>query len=199
MKRPVPTAATGASTNIATLPHLLNRLAGTKFNVILGYTSSSMRVALESGEVESICGLAYSVWIVSNPDWFAQKRLNVLAQFGLKKIKELPDAPLAVDFVKNAKDKEVFALIDIVQRMGQPYVAPPDVPKERLEALRKAFDQTMEDPEFLEDSARMHQGVDPLTGGEMEQLIAGAFALPSDVIARYAELMSSVPAQAKKN
>ncbi len=199
MKREVPTAATGNSTNIATLPNLLNRLTGTKFKIILGYTGTSMRVALENGEAESICGLAYSVWIVSNPDWFAKKKLNVVAQFGLEKIKELPDVPLAVDFVKSPKDKEVFTLVDIVQRMGQPYVAPPGVPADRLDALRKAFDQTMTDPDFLADSARMNQAVDPLTGAEMERLIAKSYALPADVVARYTELMSDVPAEQKKN
>ena len=199
MKREVMAAATGSSTNIATMPNLLNRLTGTKFKIILGYSSTSMRIALENGEAESICGLAYSVWIVSNPDWFSKRKLNVLAQFGLEKIKELPDVPLAVDFVASPQDKAVFTLIDVVQRMGQPYVAPPGIREDRLEALRNAFDQTMTDPEFLEESTRMNQAVDPLKGSEMEQLISGAYTLPVSVAARYAELMSEVPAPEKKN
>ena len=136
--------------------------------------------------------------MASNPDWFANHKLNVLTQFGLKKIPQLPDVPLAVDSVKDPKDKLVFNLLDVVQKMGQPYVAPPGVPEDRLAALRKAFDDTVKDPEFLAESVKLRQEVDVMTGEEMEASIKGAYGLPKEVIARYAELTLNVRGEEKK-
>src|SRR5207248_4388341 len=114
-KRDVPVAATGVSAGPGIYPKILNALFGTKFKIISGYDTGGMRLAMEKGEVEGICGLAWQTWKLTSPDWIAAKKLNVITQLGLEKNSELPDTPLAVDLLKNADDKKVLELITFPQ------------------------------------------------------------------------------------
>jgi tripartite-type tricarboxylate transporter receptor subunit TctC len=127
------------------LPNILNQLIGTKFKVI---TAANLRVALEGGTVEGICGMSYSTVTASAPEWISGNKLNFLAQTGLEKTPALPDVPMVKDFAQNNADRAVFQLLDYREIMGRPYVAPGGVPHDRLVALRQAFEQTMSDPDF---------------------------------------------------
>jgi hypothetical protein len=68
--------------------------------------------------------------------------------------------------------------------MGRPYIGPPDVPKDRLEAMRRAFDATMKDPAYLAEAAGQKMVVDPMTGEEMQALIKEFYKSPPDLINR---------------
>ena len=195
--REVTASATGADGNPAILPNILNRLIGTKFKIITGYNTAGSHLALERGEVESICGLAYSTLLASQPAWFADKRLNFLTQFGLRKNPELPDVPMVLDSITDPKDRKVFDLLGVMQDMGRPYVAPPGIPEDRLAALRAAFDATVKDPDFLAESKKLLQEVNVMSGAEMERSIKAVYALPKEIIDRYAELISNVQFQEK--
>lgn len=184
-------SATGATGNSATLPRLLNALIGTKFKVILGYGTSEQRLALERGEVNGVCGLSYTTLIASNPDWILNKKVNILLQTGDKPHPAMADVPLAVNLVKNDADRGILRLYALPGEMGRPYAAPPDVPKERVEALRRAFDATMKDQAFLADAEKTHLEIDPLTGEEMNKLLKEAYAAPSASIKRMSEIMGA--------
>src|SRR5262249_57403915 len=80
--REVTVASTGATGNSAPLPKILNTVLGTKFKLIIGYSTTEARLAVERGEVDGICGLSYSTLKASNPDWIVNKRINVLLQTG---------------------------------------------------------------------------------------------------------------------
>jgi tripartite-type tricarboxylate transporter receptor subunit TctC len=190
--REVTASATGADGNPAILPNILNHLIGTKFKIISGYNTAGSHLALERGEVESICGLAYSTLLAAQPAWFSEHKLNFLTQFGLRKNPDLPDVPMVADQIKNPADHQIFDLLAVMQDMGRPYVAPPGVPEDRLAALRKGFDAVMKDPEFLDESKKALQEVNPMTGADMEASIKAAYALPKSVIDRYGELIASV-------
>ena len=67
---------------------------------------------------------------------------------------------------------------------GRPYFVPPDVPAERVQALRRAFDATMKDPAFVADAAKLQLQVDPMTGEEVQTLVAQLAETPPAVVAR---------------
>ena len=188
--REITVSSTGATGFSATMGLVLNALVGTKIKVVLGYATNEMRLAVERGESEGICGLSWSTLKASNPDWIQNNRLNVLVQTGSKPHFELPNVPLLVDLVKSDSDKRVVELISFSEDMGRPYVMPPGTPKEMALAMRRGFDATMKDPAFLEDARKAMQEVDPLTGEEMEASMRRNYAAPKDLIRRAVELLT---------
>lgn len=183
----ITTSATGRTGNSATMPLILNQLLGTKFKVIMGYSTTGSRLALERGEVDAICGLGISTLRASNPEWFLNKKINIAAQMGLKRHPELPDTPSVIELV-TGKERDIIEFQSILQEMGRPYLAPPELPPERLAALRKAFDATMKDADFLKEMDKLKLEVGPLSGGEMDKLIARLYAFPPELVRAVAEI-----------
>ena len=186
----VAVSASGAGGNSSIMPKILNQFLGTKFKVIGGYTEGSgTTLALERGEVDGVCGLSYSTLKTMHPDWFRDKKVNILVQIGLEKQRDLPDVPNALDLVANPEDKQVLSLILARQEMGRPFAMPPGVPAERVAILRQAFETTLKDPAFIADAARLQMEIDPLTGGEIEALLKTAYATPRPIVQRAAQLV----------
>ncbi|MGE0653383.1 MAG: Bug family tripartite tricarboxylate transporter substrate binding protein [Alphaproteobacteria bacterium] len=181
-------SATGRTGNSTTLPLILNQLMGTKFKVIMGYSTSGSRLALERGEVDGICGLGLSTLRASNPDWFLKKKINVIAQIGLTSLPELKGVTNPIDLV-GPKEREVLEFNAILQEMGRPYVAPPEVPADRLAALRAAFDATMADKAFAAELDKLQLELSPLTGAEMEKWLGKLYAYSPEVVARVGEIL----------
>jgi tripartite-type tricarboxylate transporter receptor subunit TctC len=189
-EREVIVAGAGATSNSVIMPRVLNALVGTRFKVVPGYDpGSGMTLALESGETEGVCGLSWSTIKAARPHWIADHKLNVLVQLGLMKLVELPQVPSALDLVRDPVKKQVLELILIRQESGRPIAAPPGVPAERLAALRRAFDETMTDPEFLADAAKAQLEIEPLNAREMAMLLAGAYATPREIVRQAAQLI----------
>lgn len=184
--REVTVGATSPLSNIGTLPNILNQLIGTRFKVIL---SANLRLAIESGQVEGICGMSYSTVNASAPEWISAGRLNFLAQTGLQKTAALPDVPMVSEFASNSADRAVFQILDYREIMGRPFVAPPGVPGERLAALRRAFNDTVRDPEFRAEAARRNLEIEPTDHQAIEAMIANAYSMPAEVVKRTWELM----------
>lgn len=180
-KTEVPVSATGVSAGPGVYPKILNALFGTKFKVISGYDTGGMRMAVEKGEVEGICGLAWQTWKVLAPDWIANKKIRVLAQMGLEKHPEIPDVPLAADLLKNPEDKQVLEVIVLPQEFGRPIVAPPGVPADRMALYRKAFQAMLKDPEFLAEAEKQHLAIEPLDDKQIQALLTRAYAMPKAV------------------
>jgi tripartite-type tricarboxylate transporter receptor subunit TctC len=189
-EREVIVAAAAATSNSAIMPKVLNTLLGTKFKIVAGYDpGSGMTLALESGETEGVCGLSWSTMKAARPHWIKDNKLNVIVQLGLAKLPELPDVPSALDLVSDPVKRQVLELILIRQEIGRPVAAPPGLPADRLEALRRAFDDTMRDPEFLAEAAKAQLEIEPLTARQIDALLANAFATPKAIVAQAAELI----------
>ncbi len=186
-KREVQVGATGVNATPAIFSHLMNALFGTRFKVISGYTTNEMRFALERGETEGVCGLAWQTYKAVQPGWVENKLIRPIAQMGLVKNKDLPDAPLAIDLLKDPADRKVFELVVLPQEFGRPFIAPPGIPADRAAAMTAAFAQTLVDPAFLEDAAKIRLSLDPLTGEEIMRLLDDAHRAPQDVIERAAK------------
>lgn len=185
-KRDVLVGGTGDGSTPVIYPNLLNAMLGTKFKVIVGYSTPGLRLAVERGEIEGICGIAWETHMASVPHWIIDHKVNFLLQLGLKASSRMPGVPLALDLIPDAEDRAVFELLAIPQEFGRPLVTPPDLPADRLQALRAAFDATVTDAAYIADAERAHQFVDPLSGADIEALVRRAYAAPEAIRARAA-------------
>jgi tripartite-type tricarboxylate transporter receptor subunit TctC len=180
-RREVPVSATGVTAGPGVYPRILNALSGTKFKVISGYDTGSMRLALEKGEVEGLCGFAWQTWKVVAPDWIETHKIRPIVQMGLEKNPELPDVPLALDLLKNPDGKKMLELIVLPQEFGRPFVAPPQTPQDRMAIYRRAFQDMLEDPQFRAEAAKERLSIEPLDDKQIAALLARAYAAPKDI------------------
>ena len=162
-------------------PKLANELLGTKFKIVTGYPGGTpITLALERGEVEGRGSNPWSDWKMRKPDWVKEKKIVPLMQMSLFKHPDLPDVPLMVDLAPNDTARAVFELVTITGELGRPFLTSPDVPAERVKALRAAFDATMKDPEFLAEAAKIQKEIHPIHWGEMDQLVKRVLNAPQD-------------------
>jgi tripartite-type tricarboxylate transporter receptor subunit TctC len=180
---------TGVGTGTYSYPKALNGLIGTKFKLISGFPSSSdVFLAMERGEVDGICESLDSV-TGKRPDWISSKKVNVLFQGGVEPSPELKDVPFVLDLAKNDEQKQAIEFLYAGQGIGRPFVAPPDMPADRLKMLRDAFSATMKDPEFIADAKKQKLDVDPQDGEHLAALIKKIYATPKPVVEKVSELV----------
>jgi len=161
---------------------MVKNLFGLKMRLITGYQGTSDTIlAIERGEVDGRCGQSWSSLKSVRPQWIEKKMLNHLAYMSEVKAPELPDVPLVSDFA-NARQKQVIRLVLSRQTLGRPFAAPPGVPADRRQALRRAFDATLQDPAFLKEAEKLKLEVSPVNGEEVDKLIAELYATPKDVV-----------------
>jgi tripartite-type tricarboxylate transporter receptor subunit TctC len=187
--RDVIVGGAGVGTNSVLMPHVLNTILGTRFKVIRGYEGTGFFLAMERGETDGICGLSWSTLKASRPDLVSEKKLNVILQMSLEKLSELPDVPSVLDLISDATNKKVLEFFLLRQETGRPFATAPGVPASRVDALRKAFDATMADTEFLADAARTNLEIEPLRGAQVEQMLTSAYASPRDLVEKTAILI----------
>ena len=188
----VTVSAEGPGSNSATLPLIANSMLGTKFKIVTGYSTTGMRLAAQNGEVQGICGLSWATLKASSPDWVTNHRLNILFQTGEKAQSDLPDAPVLIDLVLNAEDKKIVRLLEYPGELGRPLFMPPGTPKFMSDVIRKAFDETMADPAFLQDAKKAMVDVDPIGGEEMHRIIMQAYETPRPIVER-AGMLAGIP------
>ena len=165
-------------------PILANSLFGFKFKVVTGYESTpKIHLAMESGEVHGTIA-NWSTLKAINPNWVAEKKIRILAQWALKKNPELGDAPLFLDLAATDAERAALKLMLARLEYGRPFFLPPNVPAARVSALRQAFDATMRDPAYLAEADKLKIDVDPLSGGEVAALIEQVSRTPADTVAR---------------
>ena len=156
-------------------PQLTNAILGTKFKIVPGYASTpQMNEALERGEVEGVAGFGWFALNAQVPQWVTEKKITIITQFGATRHRLLPDVPLMLDLAKSEADRQALLLLFGRTEYGRPYFLPPDVPAERVEALRRAFDATMKDEGFIADAAKIGFEVDPLSGEQVQAVGRGA-------------------------
>lgn len=181
---------TGPSDDTVQFVKVINGTVGTKMRPVTGYPGGGdVLLAMERGEVQGRCGWSYSSLLSTRASWIADKKINILLQLGLHKHPDLPDVPLVMDLPLPDEQKSILKLIFARQVMGRPYAAPPGIPADRLAALRKAFDETMKDPAFLADAAKSQLELNPVTGEEVQKLVADIYRTPPDVARKAGALL----------
>jgi tripartite-type tricarboxylate transporter receptor subunit TctC len=181
---------TGASADTDQFPRVTNGVLGTKFKVITGYPGGNdIGLAMERGEVMGRCGWSYSSVKTTHPDWLRDKKVNLLVQLALSKHPELPDIPLIVDLAKNDEQKQILKIIFARQVMGRPFLAPPNVPQDRVAALRKAFMDTMNDKDFIAEAEKAQLEITPVSGDELQKLVQELYATPPQIAQKAGDLL----------
>ncbi len=187
--REITTGATGATDDTGRFPTLLKNLSGTKIKVITGYPGGNdVTMAMEKGEVDARFGWSWGSLKSRARNWLTEKKINVLVQMALQKAPDLPDVPLIMEFAKTDLDRKALELLFTPQVSAWPLIAPPDVPADRVDILRKAFDATMKDPAFIADAERLSIEVDPVDGATMQKLVQRIGTFDKSVIDRALEL-----------
>ena len=182
-QKPVVLGGTGSGAGIVLLPMVVNDLLGTKFKIVTGYRSSEdVNLGMERGEVQA---RAFSIGSIESqhPDWIAEHKAAFLVQSGAVRDKALPDVPLTTELAKTDVQRQIFRLIASPPALGQPYVAPPGVPADRLAILRDAFAATLKDPAFLADAAKIRFAIEPMSAADVAHIVHETVAAPPDIVA----------------
>jgi tripartite-type tricarboxylate transporter receptor subunit TctC len=145
---------------------------------------------MERGEVQGRCGWSWSSVKSTRQNWIDEKRINILVQLALSKHPDLPDVPLITELAKDDEQRQILRIIFARQVMGRPLVAPPDLPADRIEVLRKAFTDTMQDKEFLADADKAQMEINPVSGTEIQALVKELYGLPAQAAQKAAALVN---------
>jgi tripartite-type tricarboxylate transporter receptor subunit TctC len=187
-----PMGATGGSTS-SQYPKAMNALLGTKFRVIVGYPGGNdISLAMERGEVAGRGSNAWGAWKATRADWIREKKINILVQIGLRKAHDLPDVPLLIDLAKNDEDRAVLKLLSASTTIGRPIFTTPGVPEERVKALRDAFDRMVADPAFLEQAKKENLEIEPVSGDDLQKIVADIVATPKPIADRLQEIIGGI-------
>lgn len=177
------TGATGAGAGTAIFPTVLNSVIGTRFKLVIGYNrSSDIDLALERGEVESHHSYSYSSLMRSHPDWVKQGKVHFLYQVGTDERSGVAGVPLMTDLAQTEDQRLILQLMTIPSVLGRLYVAPPQLPVDRLTALRAAFDAAVGDREFIAESDKQGLDLFPLNGSQVAALVQALIDTPPHII-----------------
>jgi tripartite-type tricarboxylate transporter receptor subunit TctC len=178
--------ASGANSTPSFYARLLNELLGTKIKVIPGFPGQNEAyLAMERGEIDSYGVTFWSSLTSTKQNWLRDKKIRILVQYGPEKEPALGDVPYGPDLVKNEEDRQLFEAAYAPLAAGRPFVAPPELPADRLAALRKAMLETFKDPEFLAEAEKLKLEVDkPRSGEQVQAQIARVYEMPKSIVDR---------------
>jgi tripartite-type tricarboxylate transporter receptor subunit TctC len=169
------------------MPTLSNNVLGTKFRVVTGYSGTrEITLAVERRETHGLCGFGYTSLLSVRPEWVANKFVRIIVQENAKGAAALNQqgVPRTVDFARTPEDRQVMELVYSQAVIGRPYVLPEGVPRERVVALRKAFMAALADPALLAEAAKMRLDVEPMSGDDVQTMVAQLFAMPKRIVER---------------
>ena len=177
--------STTPGTTMNDFPLLTNAVLGTRFKLVRGYESTpQMNQAMERGETEGVAAFGLDAVKAQMPQWFAEHKIRIIAQFGFDRAAALPDVPLMLDLARTQPDRQALSMLFSRTEIGRPYFLPPDVPASRVAALRRAFDATMTDEGFRAEAVKIGFELNPLSGEQVQALVENLAATPPDVVAR---------------
>jgi hypothetical protein len=133
---------------------------------------------MERGEVEGYCGWTVGSIMNRAANWLTDGTITILAQF----TRDLPKVPVARDMMTTDTGRRVVDFLSAEAVLAWPLVAPPGLPAERVGELRAGYLAAMKDPALRAEAAKLKLEVAPVTGTEMQELVAQLYGAPSDVI-----------------
>ncbi len=182
--------STGNNADTSIFAKVINGVLGTRMRIVTGYPGGNeISLALERGELGGRCAWSWSAVKATRLSWVEQKQMHILLQLGLSKHPDLPHVPLVIESTRTSEERDIARLVFARQEIAWPFVAPPGLPKDRIDALRKAFDATMRDPAFLADAAKAKLDVMPTAGADIERLIVELYATPAPIVQTTIEML----------
>ncbi len=183
-------AHSGAGADAYQFSKIINGVLGTRMRLIGGYRGGNeMLLAMERGEVGGRCGWSWSSVQATRREWIERKQVNLLTQLALSKHPDIPGVPLVIDLAKTDEQRNILRLVFARQQIAYPFLAPPGVPQDRVEALRTAFLKAMADPELLADAQKARLEILPVSGSEVQKLVAELYATPAPVVEKASEML----------
>ena len=163
---------------------LLNTVLHSKIKTILGYSGSSdAMIAMERGEVDGL-SQPWPVTKLIKPDWIADKKIFAVLQTGYEKDPDLPDVPRMIDLTKNESDRKLFEFFALPSLLGRAVLAPPNIPAQQATELRAGFQAMLKGRPFLDEAEKTKTDLAPLTGEEMQGLMANNAGFSPEVLER---------------
>jgi tripartite-type tricarboxylate transporter receptor subunit TctC len=174
-------------------PSVLKNYLGAPIRVITGYTGTKeISLAMQKGEVHGSCGMMESSVKSAYAQEVASGDLKVIVQFGADRaVPFFGDATRLYDRLKRPEDRKLLDVIFRQTELARPLAAPPGTPKDRIAALRKAMLDTLKDPALVEEAKRFKVELDPVPGEEMEEIFAGYYRTPPELLKQAAALIES--------
>lgn len=190
--KPMQIGSAGAGSDMQIFGTALNAVLGAKLNLVSGYPGmNEILLAMSRSEMDGVVGFSWSSARVLIADQLKSGEFRLVMQLALDKHKELPDVPLVMDLVKGEAEKALFKLIFARQAMGRPVVAPPGLDPRVLEALRKGFDATLADPEFIAETNKIGLEINRVSGEDVQKLVDALFATPKPVVERAQKILAN--------
>src|SRR5215472_14459632 len=182
LTKEITVGGTSMSADTDQFPKVIDGVFGAKMKIVSGYPGGNdVVLAMERGEVQGRCGWSWSSVVSTHKAWIDDHKMTVLVQLALRKHSDLPDVPLIMDLAKSPEQKQILRLIFARQTMGRPYLAPPGIPADRAEALRKAFMDTMNDKDFLADAEKAKLEITPVDGNDLQNLVTEVYQTPPEI------------------
>jgi tripartite-type tricarboxylate transporter receptor subunit TctC len=177
--------STGAGDVGSWLPAIYNSVLGTKFKIINGYQGfAQVKLAMERGEVDGFGANPLASIVSTQPQLLRDHLISILVQVGLQREKLLPDVPLLNELARNDDERQVLAFVTKAMSVGRPIGVGPGVPADRVAALRKAFDATLTDPEFIAEAKKSNMDIGPMDGATVQRLVEDVQSAPEQLRAK---------------
>jgi len=178
----------GAGTAVSTMPVFLNKLLGIKFRLVEGYAgSSAVWLAIERKEVHGVF-LTLAAVKGARPNGLESGAIRIL--FNMEPAPAPgTNAPSIFDFAKTNEQRQLLKLMSISNELGRPILAPPNVPADRVAALRQAFEKTMQDPDLIAEATRGGLSIAVTSGDALTKLVNDLMATPKDLVDKMEELI----------
>lgn len=177
----------GPSSTDAIFPNMMNALFGMHFKVIGGYKGAPQSdLAMERGELDGRCGISWDTVVALKTAWLDRKLIRILVQIALDRDPKMSDVPWVFDLATTDEQRQILTFWTLPNKMGRPFVAPPSLPADRVALLRRAFTETLKDPQFRAEADAMKLAVNGISGQEVTALIGRAYAMPKTVVEKAA-------------
>jgi tripartite-type tricarboxylate transporter receptor subunit TctC len=183
--------ATTPGTGTMDFPAISASVLGLKFRIVPGYQGTAeINVAMERGEVHGNAGIGWVSVKAQTFAWYTEGKIRIPLQFGFERHPELPNIPTAISLARTDEQRQALSLVFARQEHGRPFMAPPGVPPARVAALRRAFDATLKDPEFLAEAEKLKLEIDPMPGEILQETVAKLASTPPGVVQKVREALA---------
>jgi tripartite-type tricarboxylate transporter receptor subunit TctC len=154
-----------------------------KLKLVTGYHGTAdIMLAIQRGELDGLCGISWSTMKASYAQYLKDNQVRILVQAARSKNADLSNIPLITDIAKTDEQKQTLALLIDPQEMARPFAAPPDIPADRADALRKAFDATMKDADFIAEAKKLNIEIAPVSAERLDSLVKKLYQTPPTIV-----------------
>jgi len=170
-----------AGSSLSIIPTVLNHVLSTKFRIVEGYKGPpDVLIAMERGEVEGMCS-SYAQFRAQE-NLIRDGKMRILLRAEEAPVPELAQVPSVYDYAKTEDQRRFMRFVFSTTEFGRPYVMPPEVPPERVAAVRKAVAEAVRDPELISEASRMKLDMSFTAPEHLEQLLARLYETPPAMI-----------------